>query len=169
MNYRMYTEKDMKEDNENIFPSPNSYDDFEWDDTYQSDKSDSISNMENTLDDFEKPYDMMKCGDDIPCMINPPCMMDMPCNMDTSYIMNENTTFWMDEIPVSPRMQNKIIPYMAELEEDDDDDCDDVKEIVEKMEKKNTEIFALLSAYGMPYQVVKRIVRRIVNLTFKYK
>jgi hypothetical protein len=133
---------------------------------------DDDSDAEYIMDDYEEiDSELQGC---MGCM-GRPCMMNMPCMEDNMNMPNmENNEIkpykMMKENPMmQPNMQHQMMPYMVELEEDEECDSGDVKEILEKMEKKNPEIFTFMSAYGIPYPIIKKALKNIIHLTLKYK
>lgn len=117
--------------------------------------------------------DYDKMDNEIPRCMGCPGMSGIPCTMNMPYMENyqeKQPCKMMKENPImQPNIQGQIMPYMVEIEEDDECDSDDVKAILEKMEKKNPEIFTFMSAYGIPYPIIKKALKNIIHLTLKYK
>lgn len=178
MNHRMFTENDMIEDkmynlnNSSYFDDDLDAENISMDENMRDDDSD----MEYIMNDYEEGdnemHGCMGCSG-MPCMMNMPCMennmgmMNMP-NMENPHEMNPYKMIKENPI-MQPNMQCQMMPYMVEIEDEEECDSDDVKDILEKMEKKNPEIFTFMSAYGIPYAIIKKALKNIIHLTLKYK
>jgi hypothetical protein len=115
----------------------------------------NINEMDDDDEDVMPMHNMPNQNMPMQGMMNAPCCMP-PC-MNMSNMQNME-------------MCGNAMPYMAELEDDDEDDgCKDIDGILKKIEKHHTEIFAVLGAYGMPYNTIKKVVKRIIRLTLKHK
>lgn len=156
MNHKMYNQDDMKEDRI-------SFDDTGcfFEDEYDRENIFMEDNMRHSDDDMdcmigssdEIMYEMFDKEQCSPMCSHMPCQNKMHCEM-------------INEMNMGPI---KGMPYMVEIEDDDDDDSDDINEIFEKMEKKNPEIFTFMAAYGIPFPIIKKTLKRIIRLTLMYK
>lgn len=189
MNYRMYTDNDMNEANLSMVEDISMEDDIEMPvmkgvhkhemPTYDTMAAQDIESMFGTMpmEDMMPMNGNMTMGnmydnEDLDYMDNMDNMNDMG-NMDNRMPMNEEGNMYNMENIIPCCMMNNMgaMPYMVELEEDEDDEkCDDdVDDIVKKIEKHHPEILTVLSAYGIPYPISNKIVKRIVRLTLKHK
>lgn len=159
MNHKMYSQGDMKE-------GEISFDDtyYSFEDEYDREDISMEENMRHSDDDIDcmmgssdeimyemfdrEQYCPMCSSSQIPCQQN-----KIPCTMINEMYMGHS----------------KGMPYMVEIEDDDEDDNDNINEILEKMEKKNPEIFTFMAAYGIPFPIIKRTLKRIIRLTLMYK
>jgi DNA integrity scanning protein DisA with diadenylate cyclase activity len=168
MNHRMFTENDMIEDKMyNLDNTSYFVDDLDTENISMDEKlRDNDTDMEYFMDDYEEMNDEMQgcmgCSR-MPCMMNMQCMennigMANSPNMDNNYEMNPYKMM-KDNPMMQHNMQHQMMPYMVEIEEDEECDSDDVKDILEKMEKKNPEIFTFMSAYGIPYPIIKKALK----------
>lgn len=148
MNYRMYTDKDMKEENMSVV------EDISMEDNWGMPMYGTMSPQ-----DMMPEYESMEMDD-----------MD---DMNDMMSMNEEENMYDMQNMMPCCMMNNMgaMPYMVELEEDEEDEkCDDdIDDIVKKIEKHHPEILTILSAYGIPYNTARKIILRIVRLTLKHK
>jgi hypothetical protein len=176
----MYSDKDMKEENMYMMNQSPIEDEMPvWGDMNQNMMPvQGIMNPTDTMpaqnampmygnmpDDDEM---MPMCGK-MPCQEMMPMYGSMP--MEDAMPMHSNAPMQNMMMPCCMMNQMPIMPYMAELEEDDEDEkCpEEVDEILRKLEKHHPEIFTVLSSYGIPYSVLRNVIRRIIHMTLKHK
>lgn len=169
MNYRMYSDRAMEEEN---FIMP---EEIPMEDDVEMPSINGVHNHEMPMDENTNMEYMTQMYGNMPWEGEKydNFSMDNMDNMD-DFMMNtrDNPFHEMDNM-MPCCMMNKmgVMPYMVELEEDEEDEkCDDdILEIVKKIEKHHPEVLTILSSYGIPYDIAVKIVRRIVVLTKKHK
>lgn len=151
MNFRMYTDKDMIEENMSVVK------DISMEDNLRMPMYGTM-----TPQDIMPEYESMEMDD-----------MDGMDTMNDMLPMDEEGNMYDMQNMMPCCMMNNMgaMPYMVELEEDEEDEkCDDdIEDIVKKIEKHHPEILTILSAYGIPFNTARKIILRIVRLTLMHK
>ncbi len=178
MNYRMYSDRAMEEEN---FTMPL---DIPMEDDVEMPVINGVHNHEMPMDENNNMEYMTQMYGAMPWegekyhnpsmeymedFENMEDMKDMKGYMQDN---RDNPEYIMANMMPCCMMNNmSIMPYMVELEEDEEDEkCDDdILDIAKKIEKHHPEVLTILSSYGIPYDIGVKIVRRIARLTLKHK
>lgn len=175
MNYRMYSDRAMEEEN---FTQPL---DIPMEDDVEMPAINGVHNHEMPMDEnpnmeyMTQMYGVMPWEEEKYDNMHMEGMEGMEGMDDMDDFMpnnRDNPSYEMGNMMPCCMMNNmSIMPYMVELEEDEEDEkCDDdILDIVKKIEKHHPEVLTILSSYGIPYDIAVKIMRRIVGLTLKHK
>lgn len=172
MNYRMFTDRDMNEENFSMVEDITMEDDVEMPVMKGVHNHEMPMNETMDVEDMPEMYGVMPWEETSPMYGNMPMDDDMYDMDDMMPSGTEEAMYNMGNMMPCCMMNNMgVMPYMVELEEDEEDEkCDDdILDIVKKIEKHHPEILTVLSSYGIPYHIAIKIVRRIVRLSLKHK